>query len=129
MALPHKQYNIYPKTRENAYAVLSYYFDDYFLFNKKEGVEFIMQNDTLSMNQIEFVARKLSECWPTLFREIFSENTISYENIMNIGILALTIPESRWGYSKSNQIRPIIRKFITYVNTTEVDLNYLITNN
>lgn len=129
MILPKRELNVYPKTEENVNAVLSFYFDKYLLFDKKEGVKYIMENDNLSMNQIEFIARKLSECYPEIFKNHFIIKTTSFANIMHLGILGLTVPDIKWGYSKSNRIRPVIREFIEYVNTTEVDIDYLMTNN
>ncbi len=128
MILPNRELNIYPKTEENLNAILSFYFDKYLLSDKQKGVKYIMENDNLSMNQIEFIARKMSECWPIIFKDHFPNNT-SYANIMHLGILGLTVPDIKWEYSKSNRIRPVISEFIEYVNTTEVDIDYLMTNN
>jgi hypothetical protein len=129
MNLPNKEYNIYPKNEENINAVLSYYFDKYLLFEKKEAISFLMENNILSMNQLEFIARKLSESWHQLFENFFREKTTSYKNIMNYGICGLTLPESKWTYSIGSSARPKIREFIEFVKNTETDFDFLSINN
>lgn len=129
MNLPKKEFNIYPKTEENINAILSYYLDKYLVFEKVEAISFIMENNILSMNQIEFIARKLSESWHQIFEEFFIRNTTSFKNIMNYGICGLTLPESQWSYSKGSSARPKIIEFIEYVKNTETDFNFLSINN
>lgn len=129
MILPKKEFNIYPKTEENIKAVLSYYLDKYLLFEKEEAITFLMENDILSMNQLEFIARKLSESWQQIFENFFNGKTTSFKNLMNYGICGLTLPESKWTYSKGSSARPKIREFIEYVKNTETDFDFLSINN
>lgn len=93
MNLPKKEFNIYPKTEENINAILSYCFDKYLLFEKEEAIT-LMENDILSMNQLEFIARKLSESWHQIFENFFTGKTTSFKNLMNYGICGLTLSES-----------------------------------
>ena len=81
------------------------------------------------MNQIEFIAKKLSESWCQLFENFFREKTTSYSNIMNYGICGLILPESKWTYSSGSSARPKIREFIEFVKNTERDFDFLATNN
>ena len=129
MILPKKEFNIYPKTEENLNAVLSYHFDKYLLFDKNEAVEDLLKNNTLSMNQIEFIAKKLSESWCQLFENFFREKTTSYSNIINYWICGLILTESKWTYSSGSSARPKIREFIEFVKNTERDFDFLATNN
>lgn len=129
MLLPKKEFNIYPKTKSNIEAVLSFYFDQFMLYDKSEGVEFLYSNSILSMNQIEFIARKLSESWNKIFLDFFSDSTTSYKNIMNYGVCGLTLPESKWIYSKGSSARPKIREFIEFVRESENDIDFLALNN
>lgn len=47
----------------------------------------------------------------------------------NYGICGLTLPESKWTYSKGSSTRPKIREFIEFVKNTERDFDFLSTNN
>lgn len=129
MILPKKEFNIYPKNEDNLNAVLSYYFDKYLLFDKNEAIVNLLKNNTLSMNQIEFIAKKLSESWGQLFENFFTQKKTSYSNIMNYGICGLTLPESQWQYGKGSSARPKIREFITFVKNTETNFDFLSNNN
>lgn len=129
MNLPKKEFNIYPKNEENINAILSYYFDKYLLFDKIEAISFLMENNILSINQIEFIARKLSESWHLIFENFFTGKTTSFKNIMNYGICGLTLPESKWSFSKGSSARPKIKEFIEYVKATETDFDFLSINN
>lgn len=124
MILPKKEFNIYPKTEENLKAILTYYLDKHLLFEKKEAIIFLRENETLSINQIEFIAKKLSESWNQLFKNFFKEKTTSYTNIMNYGICALVLPESKWKFSKGSSARPKIKEFIDFVKNTENGIDY-----
>jgi hypothetical protein len=129
MNLPKKEFNIYPKTEENIKAILSYYFDKYLLSDKREAINFLMENNILSMNQLEFIARKLSESWLQIFENFFTEKITSFKNLMNYGICGLTLPESKWSYSKGSSARPKIREFVEYVKNTETNFDFLSVNN
>ena len=100
MNLRKNEFNIYPKSEENINAVLSYYFDRYLLLEKVDAISFLMENNMLSVNQIEFIARKLSESWHQIFEDFFTGKTTSFKNLMNYGICALTLTESKWTYGK-----------------------------
>ena len=67
--LPKKELNIYPKNDENIKAIISYYFDSYEI-DLSESLEYLQAKTSISLNQMEFILRKLSEA----FRSIFSKN-------------------------------------------------------
>ena len=127
--LPKIEFNIYSKSEENINAVLSFYLDKHLLLNKVEAVNYLMNYERLYMNQIEFIARKLSQSWVILFKDFFREKTTSYKNILDYGICALLLPESKWIYGKNSVARPKIKEFILFVKNTETDINFLTKNN
>ena len=126
--LPKKELNIYPKTEENVKALLSFYFDKYNL--KDEDCIFkIMEHKNLSLNQLEFIARKLSESFDEIFKPFFSNGKTSVSNLMKYGIDGLSKKESDWGFGPTSSARPKIKEFIDFVNRTEINYPFLEKNN
>ncbi|PKH52574.1 hypothetical protein CXF68_18530 [Tenacibaculum sp. Bg11-29] len=121
--LPKKELNIYPKTPENIDALICFYFDDYEL-DKQGSNEMLMKKTSLSLNQIEFIARKLSEAWNPMFNNFFyGKTTIS--NLMRYGIDGLTKYEKDWSFGPNSKGRPKIKEFLAFVKNTEIDISFL----
>jgi len=92
--IPEKNKNIYPLTRKNVRAVLNFYFqfpdgDIEWLFDQKE----------LSINQIEFIARQVSDNITYFSGHI--PNGLTTSNLMQYGFDALSNPEINWRGSNS----------------------------
>jgi hypothetical protein len=125
--LPSKEFNIYSKTNENLQSLISHYFDKYEL-PQENAIEYLQSKTKLSLNQVEFIARKLSESWENIFSEFFKGKT-TITNLMKYGIDGLTEKESDWNIAKTSSGRPKIKEFIKFVKETEIDFQYLKTNN
>lgn len=125
--IPKKEFNIYPKTEENVDALLSFYFNKYNL-PKEDCVKVIIENTNLTLNQAEFIARKLSECWEDIFSNFFNEKT-SISNLMRYGIDGLTKNEKDWSFGPYSSGRSKIKEFVEYVKLTEIDHDFLEKNN
>lgn len=125
--LPSKEFNIYPKTNENLQSLINYYFDKYEL-PQENAIEYLQSKTKLSLNQVEFIARKLSESWENIFSEFFNGKT-TVANLMKYGIDGLTEEESNWNIAKTSSERPKIKEFINFVKESEIDFDYLKTNN
>lgn len=125
--LPSKEFNIYPKTNENLQSLINYYFDKYEL-PQENAIEYLQSKTKLSLNQVEFIARKLSESWENIFSEFFNGKT-TVANLMKYGIDGLTEEESNWNIAKTSSGRPKIKEFINFVKESEIDFDYLKTNN
>jgi hypothetical protein len=121
--VPKKELNIYPKSEENLKSLISYYFDKYDVKNDN-GEEFLKEKTSLSLNQIEFIVRKLSEAYVPIFQKHL-KGQITISNLLTYGIEALTDKEVN--RSKSGQL--ISKEFEDYVQKTEIDFNYLEKNN
>ena len=119
--LPKIEFNIYPKTEENLNALISFYFDMYDL-PKENVLEVLLNKTSLSLNQLEFIFRKLSESYKLLFEDFF-KSTTTVTNLIKYGIDALTIDEAKWSGSKVRLAKT--KDFLEYVKRTEKDLNYL----
>lgn len=92
--IPGKDKNIYPLTRENVRAVLNFY------FQFPDGdIEWLFEQRELSINQIEFIARQVSD--NITYFTLHMPNGLTISNIMNYGIDALSNPEINWRGSKS----------------------------
>jgi hypothetical protein len=120
--LPKKDLNIYPKTNKNLKALFSFYFDKYDLL-EGDSVEEMMKITSLSLNQIEFIARKLSESWEIIFIGFFKTTKTSISNLMFYGIDGITKPEEEWRYAPYSSARSKIKEFIEFVKKTETNDN------
>lgn len=123
--LPKKELNIYPKSEENIKALISYYFDAFDL-DLSDSLDFLKQKNSISLNQIEFVVRKLSEAYLTIFQTNL-KGVIQLKNLLNYGFDALTINETDWVGNKPRLA--IIKSFRDFVRKTEIDYDYLEKNN
>jgi hypothetical protein len=125
--LPKKELNIYPKNKENLTAILNFYFDklDFPLDN---SIEILVNKSSLSLNQIEFIARKVSESYETVFRQEFKNGT-TISNLLRHAIEGLTKPESEWNFPPTSKSRLMTRNFIRFVADTETNYSFLETNN
>lgn len=110
--IPKPELNIYPKTKKNVKALISFYFDKYDL--KNDGaVDAILAKTSLSLNQVEYILKKLSESYLEIF-EPESINSIS--NLFRYGVDGLTKTESEWSFGQYSKGRLIIKKFIDFIN-------------
>ena len=121
--LPNKELNIYPKSDENLKSLISYYFDKYDL-NLENGIEIIQKKTSLSLNQIEFIIRKLSEAYVPIFKKHMN-GQITISNLLTYGIDGLTEKEVR----RSQSGMQISNEFVDFVKKTEIDFDYLEKNN
>jgi hypothetical protein len=112
--LPNKQNNVYPKSDENVLAAIDFYFASHNIIRNDVLEKF--KETSLSMNQIEFVMRKLSEAIEPVFKKNLS--TITLGNLVQYGIDALVIGECKAG---SQNRKRITREFKTFVENQEVD--------
>lgn len=99
--LPNRSENIYPKTDENIQAIIDYYFVD-FNVGQDGAIERLKEQRSLSLNQIEFIIKKLSEAYIPIFREHL-KRPIELQNLIKYGIDAIVIKEISKGGSKSRQ--------------------------
>lgn len=120
--LPKNEFNIYPKTEENLNALLLFYFGKYDL-TMENAIEDLITKTSLSLNQVEFIVRKLSESYKVLFEDFFKNKKPTVTNLINYGIEALTIDEAKWQGSKPRLAK--IKDFLGYVQKTEKDYEYL----
>jgi len=116
--LPHKKLNIYPKTDENLNALFSFYFDEYDVDHDKI-LETVKRKTSLSLNQLEFIFRKLSEAYIPIFKKHLTLRQIALTNLFNYGVDALVSEMISKGGSKNRQL--ITQEFKDFVNQTEID--------
>ena len=123
--LPKKELNIYPKNDENINALISYYFKHYDI-DLLESLEFLKAKDSTSLNQIEFILRKISEAYTSIFTTNLN-GQIKLTNLLSYAFDALTKNEKEWkGSFNRNRIT---KEFKDFVKKTEVDFDYLEKNN
>lgn len=115
--LPKKELNIYPKNPENLNALIGFYFDKYEL-DKEGAVDALLKQTSLSLNQIEFIVRNLSESWDSVFKNFFNSGT-TVTNLMRYGIEGLTKDENNWGFGPHSKARPKIAEFIAFVKRND----------
>lgn len=116
--LPKKELNIYSKSDENITELVSYFFD----VDLSESLEFLKQQTSVSLNQMEFVLRKISEAYPSVFEPNLI-GVIKLTNLLTYGFEALTVNEKDWTGSKPRI--NITRAFRDFVLKIEIDNNYL----
>jgi|GEM_PF-6792413 len=120
--LPKKRLNIYPKTDENINAILDFYFNDCDI--EREGALERLRKAPLSINQIEFMMRKISEAMEPIFLKNLKSPVLT--NLIKYGIDALLIGECKSGSKPRKQITLEFREFVT---KTEIDFQFLERNN
>lgn len=111
--LPSQSKNIYAKNDENLKSLISFYFDKYDLKQDK-AIDFMKEKTSLSLNQFEYILKKLSEAYLPIFKKnLNSEITIA--NLIQYGFDALTnSPVSGSSYRKF-----VIEEFNKFVDETE----------
>lgn len=108
--MPSNEPNIYPKSDENLKALISFYFD-IFDIDKKDALEKLKEKDFLSLNQCEFILRKLSEAYKPVFTKNLN-GEIKLTNLIAYGIDALHNEEiSRNGSRNRQRITKEFKKF------------------
>ena len=114
--LPLKSDNIYPKTEENLKAIAAFYFDQYDNLDSSGFLDVLNNYSSLSLNQIEFIAKKISEG----FKSVFEPNlkfSKRIENLFRYAIEASTLEPNEFKGSK-NRIR-ITNEFRNFLIITE----------
>ncbi|MEY8019476.1 hypothetical protein AB8P51_01480 [Muriicola sp. SD30] len=82
--LPDRKQNIYPRNKENIRAILNYYFDI------PDGqIEWLFEDEWLSINQIEYIAEQVSIHYDFLESVIGNRVGITISNFMHYGKDAL----------------------------------------
>ncbi len=123
--LPKKELNIYPKNDENFKALISFYFDSYEL-DLSESLNYLSERTSFSLNQIEFILRKLSEAYEPVFSKELKGN-IKLVTLLKYGFNTLTKKQEDWNISKSGV--EIGKKFLNFVQETEINISLLEKNN
>ena len=122
--LPKKKLNIYPKSDENILAAIEFYFADKDV-TYTDALEILKNERGLTLNQAEFILRKLSEAYESIFR-INLHGKIELKNLIQFGIDALMND----GISKrSKPGQKITVEFLEFVRKSEIDIEYLENNN
>lgn len=96
VAIPLYKENIYPKNKENLIALLNFYFSA-----SHGNIDELMENE-LSLNQLEFIANKVSKYTFYLEQECGLTGKTSV-NYMKYGIDIFTRPEISWQGSKNRK--------------------------
>ncbi len=103
----------YPRTTENINAMLSHYFDKYNI-RREGGIEIIQQETRFSMNQIEFIVRKVSEAYTPIFL-VHLKEPMTDKNLIQYGLEALSnkeINRSQSGVVITTELKKFIRDSI-----------------
>jgi len=103
--LPDSSQNIYPYSEENIRAILDFYFEI-----PEGNLNFILTKKDLTINQIEYIAKRVSENIDYLNKHI---KGLTISNAMKYGIEALTVSEKKWwGTQSRNAITRGLRELI-----------------
>ncbi len=94
---PSKKDNIYPLNKENINAILNYFFDIPF-----GNIKWLYKQRELSINQLEFIARKVSE-HQALLEEKVGPSGVTVSNFMIYGIEASYKNPYMWKGSQSRK--------------------------
>ncbi len=120
--LPKQELNIYSKSEENLNDLLSFYFDKHDI-QRGNILEEIKNKSSLSLNQVEFIIRKLSESYKEIFETFLKISKNAAPILFNYGFEALTINEVRWNGSQYRLTK--LKAFLNFVQKTEKDFNFL----
>jgi len=123
--LPKKELNIYPKNIENYKALISFYFDSYEL-DLSESFDYLSARTSFSLNQIEFILRKLSEAYEPIFSKELKGN-VKLVTLLKYGFNTLTKKQEDWNISKPGI--EISKRFLSFVQETEINIGFLEKNN
>jgi hypothetical protein len=103
--LPDSSQNIYPCSEENIRAILDFYFEI-----PEGNLNYVLTRTGLSINQIEYIAKRVSENIDYLKKHIKS---LTISNAMKYGVDALTVSEKKWqGTQSRNTITRGLRELI-----------------
>lgn len=103
--LPESSQNIYPYSEENIRAILDFYFEI-----PEGNLNFMLTKKDLTINQIEYIAKRVSENIEYLNKHI---KRLTISNAMTYGIDALTVSEKNWrGTQSRNAITRGLRVLI-----------------
>ena len=111
--LPEKEQNIYPKNDDNLKSLISFYFDKYDL-KQDNAIDLMKAKTSLSLNQLEFILKKLSDAYIPFFKKNFNSE-ITLVNLIQYGFDAMTNSE----VSGSNRRKFLTEEFSKYVKQTE----------
>jgi len=115
--IPKKEENIYPKSKENIRALIDYYF----LIPDGE-IDFLFEQKKLSLNQIEFIANKVSKY--IHFFEMHLDNMgMNVGNLIKYGIAVFSEIESEWEGDDGR--KKITYAFKEYVIKNDDDVSYV----
>ena len=125
MEIPDKNINIYPKTKKNIKHLLNFYFDE-FEPDKNGSVEYLMSKTSLSLNQIEFIVKKLHENF-LIVKSLFN-NQNQLKLFLKYAIEAATQPEDTWeGSHNTKRILLLIKNKFEKIESKYSDDNCNIT--
>ena len=82
------QLNIYKKSKKNLKSLISFYLDKYDIKND-DGIKMLKEKTSLSLNQIEYIVKKLSEAYTPVFRKNL-KGQITLTCLLSYGIEVLT---------------------------------------
>ena len=103
--VPYSSQNIYPYSEENIRAILDFYFEI-----PEGNLKFLLTQKELTINQIEYIAKRVSENIEYLNKHI---KRLTISNAMTYGIDALTVSEKKWrGTQSRNAITRGLRELI-----------------
>jgi hypothetical protein len=123
--LPKKEFNIYPRTEENLQALISFYFDGLEI-NQEHALDTLNKKPSLTLNQLEFIFRKLAEAYEPIFKKHLN-GQITLTNLIEYGVDALKNTEPSKSGSKNRKM--ITKEFKEFVKRTEVDFTHFGKNN
>ena len=118
--LPKKEFNVFPRSHENVTAILKKYFPLYEQEYEK-AMDDLENLPSLSLNQIEFMVRKLSEALEIVFKPYLINPSLS--NLVSYGIEALTPKGNLKGASKARI--QITKDFKDFVMKTENKFDFI----
>lgn len=112
--LPESKENIYPKTEVNVKALISYYFDQYDI-DQEGAVAAILMKTSLSLNQVEYILRKISEAYVPVFRKHFPRGVALNVLFSYYGVGAF----ERGTFKGSKSAELIFAEFLNFLEQTE----------
>ena len=113
--IPERSKNIYPTNDENIRAILNFY------FQIPDGeIEFLFEQKKLAINQIEFIAKQVSDNLYFIENSVGSSG-LTISNAMKYGIDAMTELENNW---KGSQNRKRITRELKKLIIKSKDLDF-----
>ena len=111
--LPDRKLNIYPNTDENLQALINFYFSE---FNEKGALDEMKQHPQITLNQWEFIFKKIIEAYQPVFQRHLNP-PINLSNLIAYGVDGTRMGgPSRHG---SMNRRIICREFKDFVIRTQ----------